>query len=72
LAGPRSAAATEDCSPLPALAYSPTRSLAPSAPQLACLAIFGEYLGRTYMQLKGRPLYMIDEIVARTAPEARD
>jgi glycosyltransferase involved in cell wall biosynthesis len=31
--------------------------------QLFCLAIFGAYLGRTYMEVKGRPLCMIDEIV---------
>jgi len=35
-----------------------------STAQLICLAIFGEYLGRTYMQAKGRPLYLIDEITA--------
>ena len=32
--------------------------------QLGCLAIIGAYLGRVYMQVKGRPLYLIDEIVA--------
>jgi dolichol-phosphate mannosyltransferase len=31
--------------------------------QLGCLAIVGAYLGRVYMQVKGRPLYLIDEIV---------
>ena len=31
--------------------------------QLGCMAIIGAYLGRTYMQVKGRPLCMIDEIV---------
>jgi glycosyltransferase involved in cell wall biosynthesis len=30
--------------------------------QLACLAIIGAYLGRMYTQLKGRPLFLIDEI----------
>jgi dolichol-phosphate mannosyltransferase len=35
-----------------------------STAQLICLAIFGEYLGRTYMQAKGRPLYLIDEITS--------
>jgi len=40
-----------------------------STAQLICLAIFGEYLGRTYMQSKGRPLYLIDEI---TVAETRD
>jgi glycosyltransferase involved in cell wall biosynthesis len=43
-----------------------------STAQLICLAIFGEYLGRIYMQGKRRPLYLVDEIVTRDAdPEAR-
>jgi dolichol-phosphate mannosyltransferase len=40
-----------------------------STAQLACLAIFGEYLGRAYMQGKQRPLYMIDEIVIHPADD---
>jgi dolichol-phosphate mannosyltransferase len=32
--------------------------------QFGCLAIIGAYLGRVYIQVKGRPLYLIDEIVA--------
>jgi glycosyltransferase involved in cell wall biosynthesis len=41
--------------------------------QLGCLAIVGAYLGRTYMQVKGRPLYLIDEIVTSpAAPETAD
>ena len=32
--------------------------------QLGCLGIIGSYVGRTYMQVKGRPLFMIDEVVA--------
>jgi dolichol-phosphate mannosyltransferase len=40
--------------------------------QLACLGVLGAYLGRTYMQVKGRPLYLIDEIVtAETLKERR-
>jgi glycosyltransferase involved in cell wall biosynthesis len=31
--------------------------------QLICMAIFGEYLGRVYMEGKHRPLYLINEIV---------
>lgn len=31
--------------------------------QLGCLAILGAYLGSTYMQVKGRPLYLIDEVI---------
>jgi glycosyltransferase involved in cell wall biosynthesis len=43
--------------------------------QLLCMAIFGAYLGRTYMQVKGRPLCLINEIVvsppAAPAPSGR-
>ncbi len=35
--------------------------------QLGCLAIMGAYLGRIYMQVKGRPLFLIDEVVANPA-----
>jgi dolichol-phosphate mannosyltransferase len=38
--------------------------------QLGCMAVIGSYLGRTYMQVKARPLYMIDEISA--LPVSRD
>jgi dolichol-phosphate mannosyltransferase len=42
-----------------------------STAQLLSLAIIGEYLGRTYMQAKGRPLYLIDEVLrAPERPEA--
>jgi dolichol-phosphate mannosyltransferase len=34
-----------------------------STAQLICMSIFGEYLGRIYMQGKHRPLYLVDEIV---------
>jgi dolichol-phosphate mannosyltransferase len=36
-----------------------------SSAQLLCVGIIGEYVGRTYMQVKSRPLYMIDEILKR-------
>ena len=36
--------------------------------QLGCLAIMGAYIGRIYTQVKGRPLFMIDEVVGRNAP----
>ena len=36
--------------------------------QFGCLAIIGAYLGRIYMQVKGRPLYLIDEVVASPPP----
>jgi dolichol-phosphate mannosyltransferase len=32
--------------------------------QLFVLGIFGEYLGRMYMETKGRPLYIVHEIIA--------
>jgi polyisoprenyl-phosphate glycosyltransferase len=42
-----------------------------SAAQLACLGIIGEYLGRTHMQVKNRPLFIVKEIFARRDPPAR-
>jgi len=36
-----------------------------STAQLICMTIFGEYLGKIYMQGKRRPLYLVDEIVTR-------
>ncbi|MEO5757428.1 MAG: glycosyltransferase family 2 protein [Mesorhizobium sp.] len=35
--------------------------------QLLVLGIFGEYLGRMYMETKRRPLYFVNEIVSRRA-----
>jgi polyisoprenyl-phosphate glycosyltransferase len=35
--------------------------------QLICMSIFGEYLGRVYMQGKSRPLYLVDQIVTHDA-----
>ena len=40
--------------------------------QLGCLAIIGAYIGRTYMQVKGRPLFLIDEVVSSRVEPARD
>ena len=42
--------------------------------QLACLGILGAYVGRIFLQVKGRPLYLIDEVVAsgRVAGERGD
>jgi dolichol-phosphate mannosyltransferase len=37
-----------------------------SSVQLACLSIVGEYVGRTYLQTKRRPLYVIKEVHAST------
>ncbi len=38
-----------------------------SVGQFFCLAIIGAYLGRVFMQVKGRPLYHVDEIVTTGA-----
>lgn len=35
--------------------------------QLMVLGVFGEYLGRMYMEAKRRPLFIVDEIRGRTA-----
>jgi dolichol-phosphate mannosyltransferase len=41
-----------------------------SVGQFFCLAIMGTYLGRVFMQVKGRPLYFVDQIVtAQTGVE---
>ncbi len=40
-----------------------------STAQLICMTIFGEYLGRVYMQGKNRPLYLVDEIVTHRPPQ---
>jgi glycosyltransferase involved in cell wall biosynthesis len=37
--------------------------------QLGCLAIMGAYIGRIYTQVKGRPLFMIDEVARRPPPQ---
>jgi dolichol-phosphate mannosyltransferase len=41
-----------------------------STAQLICLTIFGEYLGRIYMQGKHRPLYLVDEIVTQPSSDS--
>ena len=43
--------------------------------QFFCLAIIGAYLGRVFVQVKGRPLYFVDQIVTardRARPFDRD
>jgi glycosyltransferase involved in cell wall biosynthesis len=36
--------------------------------QLICTAIIGEYVGRTYVQTKNRPLFVVKELLIRKAP----
>lgn len=36
-----------------------------SGVQLACLGVIGEYLGRTHMQVKNRPLFVVKAVLAR-------
>jgi dolichol-phosphate mannosyltransferase len=42
-----------------------------SSAQLICISIIGEYVGRTYMQTKGRPLFVVRRIVTKPAAPAR-
>ena len=39
--------------------------------QLLCLAILGEYIGRMFMQAKGRPLAIVREVVVQPAGRSR-
>jgi polyisoprenyl-phosphate glycosyltransferase len=36
--------------------------------QLFCISIIGEYVGRTYMQTKNRPLFVVRELVLKPPP----
>ena len=40
--------------------------------QLLMLGIFGEYLGRLYMESKRRPLYLVDQIISPSEPPPQD
>jgi dolichol-phosphate mannosyltransferase len=40
--------------------------------QLLMLGIFGEYLGRLYLESKRRPLYLIDQVVGTSEPSDAD
>jgi dolichol-phosphate mannosyltransferase len=37
--------------------------------QLMVIGVFGEYLGRIYEEIKGRPLYLVDEVVEESEEE---
>lgn len=39
--------------------------------QLVCLGVFGEYLGRTYCEMKQRPLYLVQEQLGLSRPAPR-
>jgi hypothetical protein len=39
-----------------------------SSVQLICISIVGEYVGRTYMQTKQRPLYVVKAVYAQSQP----
>ena len=43
-----------------------------SGVQLICLGIIGEYVGRTYQQTKGRPLYLVRRVLGQSPGEPRD
>jgi hypothetical protein len=36
--------------------------------QLFVMGVFGEYLGRMFMQLKGRPLFVISDVCTQSSP----
>lgn len=40
--------------------------------QLLCTGILGEYIGRIYMQVKGRPLYVVGEIIGASPASDAD
>ena len=40
--------------------------------QLLCTGILGEYIGRIYMQAKGRPLYVVGEVIGPGSNAAAD
>jgi dolichol-phosphate mannosyltransferase len=42
-----------------------------STVQLLCLGILGAYVGRTFLQSKGRPLFLIDDVVTSAARPVR-
>jgi hypothetical protein len=43
-----------------------------SSVQLLVLGVIGEYLGRMYEQVKGRPLFIIDQVIRSDRVEDRE
>lgn len=37
--------------------------------QLCCIGIIGEYIARTYIQTKDRPIYIAREVISNNKPE---
>jgi len=40
--------------------------------QLMLIGVLGEYVGRVYEEIKGRPLYLVDEVVGEDDEERSD
>ena len=50
---------------------SPTIVLVIGSTQLLVLGVFGEYLGRMYIETKRRPLFVIESVAGREDPAAQ-